>query len=309
MVGHHGYGERTPAFTRDIMQLGHQRGLEQSASDERGARGYALIQRAVDYLGAPRAEAVAGAALAAHLRISPAELERVIALWSGLSTAAFARALTIEHIRNRLEQSLPRPLGDGRAHAFDTRIVATITDEVRRRGAGLDVAYGFHDSPFGEALVLTAEGGICGLAFVDDQEGLDRRAALDDMAARWLRARFREAPSETHVLAAQIFAPSSERADRVVPLVLIGTPFDLEVWQALLQIPMGQIVSYTQLAQHLGRPSASRAVGSANGRNPISFVVPCHRALRGDGSLGGYYWGLTRKRAMIAWEAGRALVD
>ena len=289
------------------MQLEHWPNRPLGAAESAPAAGYEIVRRLVDQLAlAPRRTAD----LAAEFGMSPGELERAIRAWCGLSPAAFAEVLTAEHIRGRLARGGARPVGEERIHAFGVRVAATITDEARRRGGGLEIAYGFHASPFGEALLLTTGGALCGLAFVDDG-GPDRQAALDDMAARWPRARFREAPQDTASLARRIFTgPVSEEpvapSGGDVPLVLIGTPFDLEVWQALLRIPTGQLVSYTQIAQHLGRPSASRAVGTANGRNPISFVVPCHRALRGDGSLGGYYWGLTRKRAMIAWEAGRA---
>lgn len=291
------------------MQLKHQQGLAQPAPEEACMLGYALVKRAIAQLSEPGAEAQAVVDLAAHLDMSPAELERALLAWGRLSAAAFAEALTRGHVRERLARARSWPVGHGRIHAFDVRIAASVTDEARRRGAGLDIAYGFHESPFGEALLLMAEGGLCGLAFVDREDGHDKQTALDDMAARWPQARFREAPQDTADLAKRIFAEPCAQSRPAVPLVLIGTPFDLQVWRALLQIPIGQLVSYTQIAQHLGRPSASRAVGTANGRNPISFVVPCHRALRGDGSMGGYYWGLTRKRAMIAWEVGWAEVS
>jgi AraC family transcriptional regulator of adaptative response/methylated-DNA-[protein]-cysteine methyltransferase len=149
-------------------------------------------------------------------------------------------------------------------------------------------------------------GTICGLAFVDGNTLEGRQAALDDMAGRWPRAHFCAAPDETAPVAARVFGGPRAELREPVPVLLIGTPFDISVWQALLRIPMGRLVSYTAIARHLGQPSSARAVGTANGRNPISFIVPCHRALRGDGTLGGYYWGLERKRAMIAWEAARA---
>jgi AraC family transcriptional regulator of adaptative response/methylated-DNA-[protein]-cysteine methyltransferase len=178
--------------------------------------------------------------------------------------------------------------------------------DVKRRGEGLEIVYGFHDCPFGDALVMMTEHGVCGIGFVDEDAGQTRREALDDMIARWPRARYREAPGETGPVAAQIF---STHGGDAVRLVLIGTDFDVRVWEALLRIPMGRAVSYTDIARHIGRPAAPRAVGSAVGRNPISFVVPCHRVLRGDGNLGGYHWGLTRKRALIGWEKGQLIAE
>jgi AraC family transcriptional regulator, regulatory protein of adaptative response / methylated-DNA-[protein]-cysteine methyltransferase len=167
------------------------------------------------------------------------------------------------------------------------------------------MAYGFHPSPFGEALLIATDRGVAGLAFVNEDSGQTQQDALLDMMQRWPKATFVLAPDKTAPHAEQIFQTSQWSADRPVRLVMIGTDFEVRVWQTLLKIPMGRAVSYMDIARHLGQPTASRAVGSAVGRNPISFVVPCHRVLRGDGSLGGYHWGLTRKRALIGWETGR----
>ena len=271
---------------------------------------YALVQRAIDGLtargeGRPDLERLAG-----DLGVTDADLQLVVQRWCGLSLAEFAQVLTAGYIQSQLTAAAAvldgYDAGVSPIHAFAIQIAAVISDDSRRRGAGLDVVYGFHDCPFGVALVTIAVGGVCGLAFIDDDDQANCRAALDDMIRRWPMAVFREAPAETAAVAARVFGGSGGGRRDVVPVTLIGTPFDLRVWQTLLAIPMGRLVSYADIARHLGQPSASRAVGTANGRNPISFIVPCHRALRGDGTLGGYYWGLTRKRALIAWEAGRS---
>jgi AraC family transcriptional regulator of adaptative response/methylated-DNA-[protein]-cysteine methyltransferase len=149
--------------------------------------------------------------------------------------------------------------------------------------------------------------GISGIAFVDEDACQSREEALADMTRRWPAATYRHAPDETAPLAAAVFDPLAWHPDRPVRLVMIGTDFEVRVWQTLLRIPMGRAVSYADIARHLGKPTAARAVGSAVGRNPLSFVVPCHRVLRGDGQLGGYHWGLTRKRALIGWEAGQLM--
>jgi AraC family transcriptional regulator of adaptative response/methylated-DNA-[protein]-cysteine methyltransferase len=276
-----------------------------------GAQGcdYALVRRAIDGLaaqgdGRPDLDRLAG-----DLGVTDADMQRVVQRWCSLSLAEFAQALTTGYIQSQLTSAAVLDGDDpgvSQIHAFAIRIAAVISDDSRRRGAGLDIVYGFHDCPFGVALVTMAGGGVCGLAFIDDDPEGNRRVALDDMIRRWPRASFREAPAETAAVAARVFGGSGAGRRDVVPVTLIGTPFDLRVWQTLLAIPMGRLVSYADIARHLGQPSASRAVGTANGRNPISFIVPCHRALRGDGTLGGYYWGLTRKRALIAWEAGRS---
>ena len=156
-------------------------------------------------------------------------------------------------------------------------------------------------------LQIAADRGLAGLAFVDEDAGQTRADALADMTRRWPAAAFIEDGPRTAPHVAHVFDPGQWRAEQPVRLVLIGTDFEVRVWEALLRIPMGRAVTYADIARHIGQPTASRAVGSAVGRNPISFVVPCHRVLRGDGSLGGYHWGLTRKRALIGWETGRLL--
>ena len=282
------------------MQLKIQSAAAPSACEGTPLADYGAVQRAIAALVAPGGRPG---------DVVDAELERLLRRWCGLSPAEFVYVIAPEYARERLQAATcvfgTDPTGGGPIHAFEVRIAATITDDERRRGAGLDVTYGFHDSPFGKALLLMTEGGICGLAFVDEDGTAGKGDALGDMKRRWPRAQFREAPGDTGNLAVRIFSVAGRSNNTCVPLTLIGTPFDLQVWQALLKIPLGALVSYTQIAQHLGHPRASRAVGTANGRNPVSFVVPCHRALRGDGSLGGYYWGLTRKRALIAWECGQ----
>ena len=151
---------------------------------------------------------------------------------------------------------------------------------------------------------MATERGVAGLAFVNEDIGQTREQALEDMMRRWPNARYLADDEATARHARQIFDPRKWSPEQPVRLVMIGTDFEVRVWEALLKIPMGRAVSYTDIARHIGKPQASRAVGSAVGRNPISFVVPCHRVLRADGSLGGYHWGLTRKRALIGWETG-----
>ena len=169
-------------------------------------------------------------------------------------------------------------------------------------GAGLVMRFGFHPSPFGEAILVASERGLAGLGFVD--EG-DRTAALADMRRRWPRAEYVEDAATTASLARRIFDPKTWAADRPLRVVLIGTDFEVRVWQTLLRIPLGKATTYSDIACRLGKVSASRAVGAAVGRNPISFVVPCHRVLGRSGALTGYHWGLTRKQAILGWEAGK----
>ncbi|MBI3276114.1 MAG: methylated-DNA--[protein]-cysteine S-methyltransferase, partial [Methylocystis sp.] len=171
-------------------------------------------------------------------------------------------------------------------------------------GEGLVITYGFHPSPFGMALVMMAPRGLAGLALAD--AGTER-AALDDMRARWPRASYVEDKAGTAATAQRIFDSAMWRPDQPLRVVLIGTDFEVAVWEALLHIEMGRAATYAAIARRIGRPNAARAVGAAVGNNPISFVVPCHRVLGAGGALTGYRWGLVRKQAIIGWEAGRVL--
>jgi len=276
------------------------------------SRDYELIRRAIAFLSATWAEQPSLDRLADHLQLSPAHCQKLFKRWCGLSPKEFVQAITVDHARGLLEGSASvldaayqvGLSGGSRLHDLFVSHEAMTPGDYKRRGEGLEMAYGFHASPFGEALLIGTQRGLAGLAFVDEDKGQTRQDALADMMQRWPKAHYVEAPASTAAHARQIFGSDASK-DQPVRLVMIGTDFDVRVWETLLKIPMGRAVSYTDIARHIGTPSASRAVGSAVGRNPISFVVPCHRVLRGDGSLGGYHWGLTRKRALIGWETGR----
>ena len=170
-------------------------------------------------------------------------------------------------------------------------------------GEGLTVQFGFHPSPFGRALVMATERGLAGLAFADPGE---EDAALADMRARWPKAAYVADAARTAPIAQRIFDPAQWRPSQPLRVVLIGTDFEVRVWEALLQIPMGRLATYSGIAQQVCKPDAARAVGAAVGKNPVSFVVPCHRVVGKSGDLTGYHWGITRKRAMLGWEAGQA---
>jgi AraC family transcriptional regulator of adaptative response/methylated-DNA-[protein]-cysteine methyltransferase len=169
-------------------------------------------------------------------------------------------------------------------------------------GRGLEMRFGFHPSPFGEAILVATARGLAGLGFVDDG---DRARSLEDMRRRWPGAVMLEDAATTGPIAARIFDPAAWQPGRPLRVVLIGTDFEVRVWQTLLRIPMGRATTYSSIAGHIGKPAAARAVGAAVGRNPVSFVVPCHRVIGRSGSLTGYHWGLTRKQAILGWEWGR----
>lgn len=293
---------QTPVTTDTATPLGPDR-----------SRDYELIRRAIAFLSETWTEQPSLERLAQHLGLSPAHCQKLFKRWCGLSPKEFVQAITVGHARKLLSGAASvldaayevGLSGGSRLHDLFVSHEAMTPGDYKRRGEGLEMTYGFHPSPFGDALLIATERGLAGLAFVDEDKLQTREHTLADMMIRWPKARFVSAPEKTAQYARLIFNPGAWKREQPVRLVMIGTDFEVRVWETLLKIPMGRAVSYNDIARHLGQPTASRAVGSAVGRNPISFVVPCHRVLRGDGSLGGYHWGLTRKRALIGWETGR----
>lgn len=252
------------------------------------------------YLEQPRLEDAAAA-----VGLSPFHFQREFSRYVGVSPKAFVQHLTLAHAKAELgrgasvlQAALEAGLsGPSRLHDLCLKIEAMTPGDYAKGGKGLVVEYGFHPCPFGTALVMATDKGVCGLAFGD--EG-DEDTVLDDMRRRWPKADYRRNDRRAATLVEQIFA-----AGGVVPLHLIGTPFQMKVWEALLAIPSGQFSTYGAIAGKLGQASASRAVGAAVGRNPISWLIPCHRVLGSTGALTGYHWGVERKRAMLAVEAAR----
>ncbi|MCP8938072.1 methylated-DNA--[protein]-cysteine S-methyltransferase [Alsobacter sp. SYSU M60028] len=247
--------------------------------------------------------------IAAALGVSPSHLHHVFRRWAGLTPKAFLQALTLDHARALLRDSASvlettfevGLSGPSRLHDLFVTHEAMSPGEWKAGGEGLLLRYGFHPSPFGEAIVVATERGLAGLGFVDDG---DRAAALGDMRRRWPKARFVEDSGATAPLARRAFDRETWRPDTPLRVVMIGTDFEVRVWETLLRIPFGRATTYSDIACHLGKPKAARAVGAAVGRNPVSFVVPCHRVLGRSGALTGYHWGLTRKQAILGWEAG-----
>src|SRR5262249_11451086 len=243
-------------------------------------RDYELIRRAVAFLSATWTEQPPLDRLAQHLGLSPAHCQKLFKRWCGLSPKEFVQAITVDHARSLLKGSasvfdtaLEVGLsGGGRLHDLFVSHEAMTPGDYKRRGEGLELAYGFHASPFGEALLIATQRGLAGLAFVDEDKAQTREEVLSDMTRRWPKARLVASPDRTAAFAHLIFSPAEWSSDRPVRLVLIGTDFEVRVWEALLKIPMGRAVSYRDIALHLGQPTAARAVGSAVGRNPISFV-------------------------------------
>jgi AraC family transcriptional regulator of adaptative response/methylated-DNA-[protein]-cysteine methyltransferase len=192
--------------------------------------------------------------------------------------------------------------GPGRLHDLFVTHEAMSPGEWKCGGEGLAIKYGFHPSPFGKALIMATERGLAGVAFADAGE---EETALADMRRRWPKASYVADEVRTAAIARRVFDPTQWRPDQPLRVVLIGTDWEVRVWEALLKIPMGSVATYSGIADKVCTPAAARAVGAAVGKNPVAFVVPCHRVIGKSGDLTGYHWGITRKRAMLGWEAGQ----
>ncbi|WP_414897081.1 methylated-DNA--[protein]-cysteine S-methyltransferase [Rhodovulum sp. YEN HP10] len=301
--------------------------------DQNQAYHFSVIRRAIDRIDAAGGESLPLETLAAEMNMSPAHFQRVFSRWAGVSPKRYQQYLTLGHARalmrerfTTLETADALGLsGAGRLHDMFLRWEAMSPGDYARGGAGLEIRWGWVDSPFGPALVMATARGICGIGFAAET-GSD--AALADLTSRWPQASFVEDPAALAPWAEAAFGrqddkTSSGRKDGnavsgrrdgetafrrqggEARLHLIGAPFQIKVWEALLSVPPGQVTTYSEIARAIGHPRAVRAVGTAVGRNPIGYLIPCHRALRKTGALGGYHWGLPVKRAILAWEAAR----
>jgi len=263
---------------------------------------YAVMRRAIEAVdAAPHASLDE---LAASVGLSPAHFQRVFSAWAGISPKRLQQYLSLGHAKallgarhTLLETSLDVGLsGTSRLHDLFLRWEAMSPGEYARGGAGLTIRHGYLDSPFGEMLVMATDRGLCGIAFTEEA---GRDAAMADMTRRWPDATYLPDADAVAPFGAGMFTGGEAR------LHLIGAPFQIKVWEALMRIPSGHVTTYSDIARAIGHPRAVRAVGTAVGRNPVSYLIPCHRALRKSGGLGGYHWGLPVKRALLAWEAGR----
>jgi AraC family transcriptional regulator of adaptative response/methylated-DNA-[protein]-cysteine methyltransferase len=276
---------------------------------EQAAEDYELVRQTLSYIRDKWRDQPSLEDLSSLCGISPDRLHQLFMRWAGLSPKAFLQALTIHHARSLLRDSASIMdtahevglSGPGRLHDLFVTHEGMSPGIYKAGGKGLLIRHGFHPCPFGIVLLMLTERGICGLAFADPGQ---EQACLEDMKARWPNADYVEDNKSTAPYVRRIFDPLDWRSDKPLRIVFIGTDFETRVWETLLRVPLGQATAYSDIAARIGRPKASRAVGSAVGRNPISFVVPCHRVLGKSGSLTGYHWGLTRKQAILGWETG-----
>lgn len=270
---------------------------------------YRRVQAAIAHISEQGPEAdIAG--LSRAIGLTERQMVDLFRRWCGLSPKSFAQAVALDHAKRLLADS---------ASVLDTTYEVGLSSSSRlhdlfvayeamppgiwaNKGRGLEMFWGVAPSPFGDAVVFATEYGVAGIGFVDET-GLD--AAYFDLANRWPNADYSRNDTRIAPMAQNIFDPARWNPEEPVRVVLIGTDFEVKVWEQLLTIPMGMATTYGTLANKLGKPKASRAVGSAVGRNPISFVVPCHRVVGSTGKLTGYHWGIARKRAILGWEAGQ----
>jgi len=265
---------------------------------------YRRIEQAIHWLTDHYQEQPSLGRVAEEVGLSEYHFQRLFSAWAGISPKKFLQYLTLSHAKGRLaacdsvlDAAYDSGLsGPGRLHDLFVSHEAVTPGEWKAMGRGLTLRYGWHDSPFGDCLMVATERGLCGLGFVLPE---GRAATEADLLACWDQAQLVEDAAATAPYARLAFG----QGGGTLRLLLRGTPFQLKVWEALLRIPAGAVVSYERLAQHLGKPTAARAVAGAVALNPVSWLVPCHRVIRGTGMITGYRWGPARKRAILAWEA------
>lgn len=269
---------------------------------------YGRVESAIRFieteaLRQPSLGEIAGAA-----GLSEFHFQRLFSRWVGISPKRFLQFLTKEYARKLLQESrdvlsvtydagLSSP---GRLHELFVTCEAVTPGEVKSKGEGLQIEYGFHPSPFGRCLVAVTERGICGLSFVQEAP---EESLVGNLKARWPGAGLRLSPEATAGVARRIFTFEAQSEPGPLHLFVRGTNFQIQVWEALIRIPFGKAVTYEDVARHIGMPNAPRAVGNAVGSNPIPFLIPCHRVIRKMGEFGNYGEGPQRKKAILGWEA------
>jgi AraC family transcriptional regulator of adaptative response/methylated-DNA-[protein]-cysteine methyltransferase len=266
---------------------------------------YQLMRRAIDLIDAGGRD-LSLEDLAGEMHMSPAHFQRIFSRWAGVSPKRYQQWLMLDHAKDllatrhtTLETADAVGLsGSGRLHDLFLRWEAMSPGDYAKAGADLEILWGWFESPFGPALIMGTDKGICGIGFSAE---MGREATMTDLMRRWPNATFTEDPAAIAPFAAQAF-PREGSNREPAQLYLIGAPFQIKVWEALMRIPTGHVTTYSDIAKTIGNPKAVRAVGTAVGRNPVSWLIPCHRALRKSGGLGGYHWGLPVKRAMLAFE-------
>lgn len=268
---------------------------------------YQRIAKAIEYISDHKGEQPSLDEIAAHLNLSPFHFQRLFSRWAGITPKRFLQSLTVEHAKELLEKSesilsVSEEVGlssSARLHDHFVSIEAVTPGEFKSKGAGLEIVYGVHESHFGDVFVASTERGICYLIFVDTRDHIDE--AFGSLKSMYPNAKISEQSDQIAPVVNKLFAEKHPKQKH--RLLLSGTNFQINVWKALLRIPYGQLSTYGQIATAIGKPKACRAVGTAVGANPISFLIPCHRVIQSTGVIGNYRWGPTRKKALLAWES------
>jgi AraC family transcriptional regulator of adaptative response/methylated-DNA-[protein]-cysteine methyltransferase len=282
-----------------------------TADFTQACRDYDRIEKAIAYIEENFDRQPELQEIAAYVGLSEFHFQRLFSRWVGISPKRFLQFLTKEYVKRRLTGSAnlldaaydAGLSGPSRLHDLFVTCEAVTPGEFKAGGKGLTMAYGVHPSPFGECLIARTERGVCWLSFHRDG---NRQAMLAELAAAWKNARLAEDPAGTRALVARIFDPGLWSRTRPLPVLVRGTNFQIKVWEALLRIPVGTVVTYEDVAIYIGYPQAARAVGNAVGKNPVSFIIPCHRVVRKTAEIGNYGGGPARKKAMLGWEAALA---
>ena len=287
---------------------------------------YDRVAQSIHYLSGHVHEQPSLDEMAAHVHLSKYHFQRLFKRWAGITPTQFLQYLTVEYAKERLLQadsifnaSLDVGLsGAGRLHDHFINIEAMTPGQYKAQGEGLNISYGFHPTSFGLCLLAATERGICALRFVEAngfhiQEPVDEtlgglrsdHETLSEISAEWPAATLREDPSVTQPLVDRIFATESTKRNEPFHLQVKGTNFQVNVWEALLTIPAGSLVTYQSVAERMGQPKAVRAVASAVAKNPIGYLIPCHRVIAKAGQIHRYRWGDVRKKAIVGWEAAQ----
>lgn len=267
---------------------------------------YARIAEAIEYIRENFRNQPGLEDIAQKVCLSPAHFQRLFTAWAGVSPKKFLQYMSIEYAKKVLKESTISDAayetglsGTSRLHDLFVNIEGMTPGEYKNGGENLSIHYSFSESPFGDIIVAATPKGVCHLAFTDDP-----KEAFHILQEKFPNARYSETVDAIQQNALFIFTQDWSKLGEI-KLHLKGTAFQLKVWNALLEIPMGRLTTYGNIASKLNNPNASRAVGTAIGDNPVAFLIPCHRVIRSSGELGGYHWGLTRKAAIIGWEATR----
>jgi O-6-methylguanine DNA methyltransferase len=268
---------------------------------------YSRVAEAIRYLSLHYKQQPSLEDVAAHIHLSSFHFQKIFTEWAGISPKKFLQYLTVEELKkelrntNNLVQAAEKVGLSAQSRVYDlfVHIEAVTPQEYKTRGNGIEIEYGFHKTPFGECFIANTKKGICALSFVDTEKA----SALVEFSDHWENARLSKNQSATKNIVEKLFYEPLHKHQ--FNLLLKGTQFQVKVWEALLKTPFGSVTTYQNIASVIGHSSASRAVGSAVGNNPIAFLIPCHRVIRSEGLIGQYHWGATRKSAIIGWEKAK----